>query len=67
MVLWGKNWNWKALGQRLMQVRAPVQTDKTIESIQEILKEYNEYLTSNPITEEELDKAKKARTPKNAR
>ena len=51
-----------ALGQRLMQVRAPVQTDKTIESIQEILKEYNEYLTSNPITEEELDKAKKART-----
>ena len=51
-----------ALGQRLMQVRAPVQTDKTVESIQEILKEYNGYLTSNPITEEELDKAKKART-----
>ncbi len=45
-----------------MQVRAPVQTDKTIESIQEILKEYNGYITSNPITEEELDKAKKART-----
>ena len=51
-----------ALGQRLMQVRAPVQTDKTIESIQEILKEYNGYITLNPITEEELDKAKKART-----
>ena len=51
-----------ALGQRLMQVRAPVQTDKTIESIQEILKEYNGYITSNPITEQELDKAKKART-----
>ena len=45
-----------------MQVRAPVQTDKTIESIQEILKEYNGYITSNPITEQELDKAKKART-----
>ena len=51
-----------ALGQRLMQVRAPVQTDKTVESIQEILKEYNGYITSNPITEQELDKAKKART-----
>jgi len=62
LVLWGKNWDGSALGQRLMQVRAPVQTDKTIESIQEILKEYNGYITSNPITEEELDKAKKART-----
>ncbi|MAR94765.1 MAG: peptidase M16 [Gammaproteobacteria bacterium] len=51
-----------ALGQRLMQVRAPVQTDKTVESIQEILKEYNGYLTSNQITQEELDKVKKART-----
>tara|TARA_B100001769_G_C21721466_1_gene396943 strand:- start:219 stop:617 length:399 start_codon:yes stop_codon:yes gene_type:complete len=45
-----------------MQVRAPVQTDKTVESIQEILKEYNGYLTSNQITQEELDKVKKART-----
>ena len=45
-----------------MCIRDRVQTDKTVESIQEILKEYNGYLTSNPITEEELDKAKKART-----
>ena len=33
-------------GQRLLVVvRAPVQTDKTVESIQEILKEYDNYLT----------------------
>ena len=49
-------------GQRLMVVRAPVQTDKTIESIQEILKEYENYLTSNPISAGELDKTKRART-----
>ena len=49
-------------GQRLMVVRAPVQTDKTAESIQEILKEYNNYLDSEPINEEELDKIKRART-----
>ncbi len=49
-------------GQRLMVVRAPVQTDKTAESIQEILKEYNNYLNSEPINEEELDKIKRART-----
>jgi zinc protease len=49
-------------GQRLMVVRAPVQTDKTIESIQEILKEYENYLTSNPVTADELDKTKRART-----
>ena len=45
-----------------MQVRAPVQTDKTIESIQEILKEYNSYITTMPITNDELDKVIKART-----
>ena len=49
-------------GQRLMVVRAPVQTDKTIDSIQEILKEYNNYLTLSPVTAEELDKIKRART-----
>ena len=49
-------------GQRLMVVRAPVQTDKTIESIQEILKEYENYLTSNPVSADELDKTKRART-----
>ena len=32
-------------GQRLMLMRAPVQTDKTIPAIQEILREYNEYIS----------------------
>jgi zinc protease len=49
-------------GQRLMVVRAPVQTDKTAESIQEILQEYNTYLSSKPIEDSELDKIKSART-----
>ena len=49
-------------GQRLMVVRAPVQTDKTAESIQEILQEYNTYLSSKPIEDSELDKIKRART-----
>ena len=64
-----KSWTYGArasiggsLGQRTMQVRAPVQTDKTIESIQEILKEYNSYITTMPITNDELDKVIKART-----
>jgi zinc protease len=42
--------------------RAPVQTDKTAESIQEILQEYNTYLSSKPIEDSELDKIKRART-----
>ena len=49
-------------GQRLLVVRAPVQTDKTVESIQEILKEYDNYLNVNPVNEDELDKTKRART-----
>ena len=64
-----KSWTYGArasiggsLGQRTMQVRAPVQTDKTIESIQEILKEHNNYITTMPITNDELDKVIKART-----
>ena len=49
-------------GQRLLVVRAPVQTDKTVESIQEILKEYDNYLNVTPVNEDELDKTKRART-----
>ena len=41
---------------------APVQTDQTAPSIQEVLREYNEYISDAPITEEELSKIKKART-----
>ena len=49
-------------GQRLMRMTAPVQTDKTAPSITEILREYNEYINSSPINEEELSKIKNART-----
>ena len=42
-------------GPRPMLVRAPVQTDKTVDSIQEIIREYDEYLSSNPAKNEELE------------
>ena len=42
-------------GPRPMLVYAPVQTDKTIPSIQEIIREYEEYLSSNPAKDEELE------------
>ena len=45
-----------AKGQRPFVVYAPVQTDKTAESIQEMIKEVNQYVGDNPITQEELDK-----------
>ena len=41
-----------------MLVTAPVQTDKTSESITEIVNEYDAYLSSSPTTEDELAKAK---------
>ena len=47
-----------AKGQRAMLVTAPVQTDKTSESMLEIIKEYQEYLTDKPISADELSKAK---------
>ncbi len=53
-----------AKGQRAMLVTAPVQTDKTSESMAEIVKEYSDYLTTNPITEDELTKGKASKTLK---
>jgi len=47
-----------AKGQRAMLVTAPVQTDKTSESMLEIVNEYEQYLSTNPITIEELAKGK---------
>ncbi len=46
-----------ARGQRPWMVYAPVQTDKTTESIQELGKEFDEYLGTKPATQEELDKS----------
>ncbi|MEK9649397.1 MAG: pitrilysin family protein [Gammaproteobacteria bacterium] len=51
-----------AKGQRALLVTAPVQTDATIPSIKELIREYDEYLSSNPVTSDELTKAKASRT-----
>lgn len=45
-----------ARGQQPFLAYAPVQTDKTKESIQEILNEFNGILTTEPVTKEELQK-----------
>ena len=45
-------------GPRPMLVYAPVQTDRTIDSIKEIQREYSEYLSSRPASNEELDPIK---------
>jgi len=45
-------------GQRPFLVMAPVQTDKTKESIQEVIKEVNAYVGDKPITQAEFDKTK---------
>jgi zinc protease len=51
-----------ARGQRPFMVVAPVQTDKTSEAMQEILKELRGILGGIPITNEEVTKAKAARS-----
>ncbi|HSI68839.1 MAG TPA: insulinase family protein, partial [Gillisia sp.] len=60
-----KNWAYGAGGfvmdaqqERPFLVYAPVQTDKTAESIVELKKEIEEFITSRPATQEELDKVK---------
>jgi zinc protease len=47
-----------ARGQRPWMIWAPVQTDKTKESLQEVLKEVREVMTSRPLSSAELDAAK---------
>lgn len=47
-----------ARGQRPWFVYAPVQTDKTAESIAEVRKELSAYLSDKPASAEELDKLK---------
>lgn len=46
----------QAKGQRPMIAYAPVQTDKTSESIQEIVKEFTQYVGDKPVTAEEFGK-----------
>ena len=45
-----------ARGQRPWMAYAPVQTDKTTDSMQELGKEFSQYLDDNPATVEELRK-----------
>lgn len=45
-------------GQRPMFVMAPVQTDKTKESIQEVIKEVNSFVGDKQMTQAEFDKTK---------
>ncbi|MCO4821537.1 MAG: insulinase family protein [Flavobacteriaceae bacterium] len=60
-----KHWSYGAAGltldnkeDRPFILYAPVQTDKTSESVTELRKEINDFVTSRPATQEELDKVK---------
>jgi zinc protease len=64
----GKHWSygafsllWDARGQRPFIAFAPVQTDKTSESMSEVLKELQGVLGGTPITGEEFTRAKATR------
>lgn len=51
-----------ARGQRMWLVYAPVQTDKTKESLAELGKEFSDYLGGRPASQEELDRMVKNQT-----
>jgi predicted Zn-dependent peptidase len=53
---------WDAKGQRPYLVYAPVQTDKTKESVQEIQKEFDGFVGDSPLKQEEFDKVQKNST-----
>ncbi len=53
---------WDTKGQRPFIAYAPVQTDKTSESMIEIKRELVEYLTTNKATDEELSKVQASNT-----
>jgi zinc protease len=64
-----KHWSYGAFsvlygarGQRPFFVYAPVQTDKTKESMMEINKEFNGIVSNIPVTPKELNKAQKDQT-----
>jgi len=47
-----------AIGQRPFMLYAPVQTDKTAESVAEILRDARDVIGSRPLSHEEIDKIK---------
>ncbi|WP_395680193.1 M16 family metallopeptidase [Dokdonella sp.] len=61
----GKHWAYgagsflsNAIGQRPFLMYAPVQTDKTAQSVAEILRESQELIGTKPLTHDEIDKIK---------
>ena len=48
---------WGARGQRPWIVYAPVQTDRTADSLAELLREFDEFTSTNPATPEELERS----------
>ena len=64
MVLWRAFNLVRLWGPWLVIALAPVQIDKTTESIEEILKEYNQYEGDKPATEDELKKVIANKTAK---
>ncbi|MFT4714142.1 MAG: zinc protease [Candidatus Azotimanducaceae bacterium] len=61
-----KHWSYGAFtgiasarGQRTFYMLTSVQTDKTSESVQEVMQEFTSYITENPATADELDKVTK--------
>jgi len=64
-----KSWSYGArttvvdtMAQRLFLVLAPVQSDQTAPSMVEIARELDDYLSTRPATEEEVDTSKKRST-----
>lgn len=51
---------WNARGQRPWIVYAPVQVERTAESISELISEFNRFLSSGPATPEELDQVSRS-------
>jgi zinc protease len=49
---------WEAKGQRAFLAYAPVQTDKTKESVQEFMKEFEAFIGDKPVTQEEYERTK---------
>jgi zinc protease len=49
---------WDAKGQRPFLAYAPVQTDKTKESVQEIIKEFKAFVGDKPVSQEEFERTK---------
>ncbi len=47
---------WDARGQRPWMAYAPVQTDRTVDSINELTREFGDFLGDRPATQDELDR-----------